>query len=424
MTATYRPAQNALSAMFRGALVALGASIPISVAADNVLYSLVVFAWIASGRVATAIDDARRQPIVLFAWLWLAVHLVGAVYSNGDTHDVWRSVGKAAAFVMIPAATALLDRPRDRELALHAFMAAIALTVVLSYLRWVRLIGPDAPPLKLALFSPTVVFKYHLTQNLLLALGAFVFAVQAMRVKTRAARLTCAVAACATAINVLFVGDGRTGQVVLVLLIVYFGAWRMRTRGAAIAAAVAAALLVAAYATPQSALHRRADLAIAEARTFEDQPAVSGNSTGQRLEFYTKSLEVIGKHPLIGVGTGGFAAAYEEQVRGSASRPTRNPHNEYLLKGVELGIAGILLLIALYAVVWRAALRLPDPGHRAIARGLVITFAAASLTASTLSDHTEGFLFVWLAGVLFSSCASAAAGEGVETRSATLREAR
>lgn len=408
MTATPRAA---LSGISRGALVALGASIPISVAADNVLLGAIVLAWLASGRVTSSWKDAAREPVVLFAWVWIAVHALGGLYSIGETHDVVRSIGKAAIFVLVPASVAMLDRPRDRELALYAFMAAIALTLALSCLRGAGLIPPDAPLLKPVIFSPTVVFKYHLTQNLLMAFGAFAFAVQATRVRTRGARIALAAAAAGAALNVLFLGDGRTGQVVLIVLIVYFGAWRAGWKGACAAAVVGAALFAAAYATPHSALHRRADLAVSEAREWEAQSGAP-SSTGQRLAFYTHSLQIIARHPLIGVGTGGFPEAYERHVRGTGTEPTRNPHNEYLLKGVEFGVLGIVLLAALLWLVWRRARVLEDPAHRGLARALVLTFAAASLTASTLSDHTEGLLFVWLVGVLFSSRGSAAERRG------------
>jgi hypothetical protein len=73
-----------------------------------------------------------------------------------------------------------------------------------------------------------------------------------------------------------------------------------------------------------------------------------------------------------------------------------------LLKAVELGVPGLALLLGLFWTVWHTARRLADPAHVAIARALAITFALASLVTSTFNDHTEGLLFVWLAGVLFS----------------------
>ena len=402
----------ALTAVSRAALVALGASIPISIATDNILLAVALLAWLATWRYREWVDDAKSRPVVLFAWIWIAVHFVGASWSIGNEHDIWRNVGKATIFVAIPIAVPMLHRDRDRELALHALMAALGLTVALSCLRWLGVIPHDAPLLKYTEFSPGIVFKYHLTQNLLLAFGAFLFAVQATRVNTRKLRVLFAALASLTCVNVLVMGDGRSGQVVLIALIVYFGAWRGGFKGACIAAVGAACLVGAAYVTPHSALQRRADVAVTEARDFEQKgEAQSGNSVGLRLQMYTNTLHILTQHPLIGVGTGGFAAAYEREVRGTDRPVARHPHNEYLLKAAEFGVAGPLLLLAFVVLLWRGARDLPDPAYRALSRGLAVTLAIASLAVSSLGDHTEALFFVWLTGVLFASGARRAVRE-------------
>jgi len=150
-------------------------------------------------------------------------------------------------------------------------------------------------------------------------------------------------------------------------------------------------------------MHKRAATGVAEAMRW--QPGVTEHkpsSIGERLEYYRRSLDLFNAHPFMGVGAGGFPASYENAVRGTASPPTRNPHSEYLLKAVELGVPGLALLLGLFWTVWRTAGRLADPAHAAIARALAITFALASVVTSTFNDHTEGLLFVWLAGVLFA----------------------
>jgi O-antigen ligase len=112
------------------------------------------------------------------------------------------------------------------------------------------------------------------------------------------------------------------------------------------------------------------------------------------------SAAIIRDHPVIGVGTGGFAAAYAEQVTGSESRQTTNPHQDYLLIGVQIGLVGIAALIALYALAWRQARRLRRRLHRDMLRGIVIVMVLGGLFNSLLHDHTEGLLFAWLMGVM------------------------
>jgi O-antigen ligase len=394
----------------------MGFSIPISVAMDGVLSGIIVLAWLLTAQLRQTADTIRTNPVAAFACVWFFAHLLGSLYSIGDTREIERTIGKAALFLLIPIAIVLMKDPADRDRALYAFMAAIALTTVLSCLRWSGVIPAEAPLLKGAVFSASVVFKYHLTQNLLLAVGAFVFAVYADRAKSRYWRILLGALSILAVLNVLIMGDGRTGQVVLILLMLYYGAWRHGRRGFVTALCAGLAVGAAAYVLPESAVHKRAALAISEASEWEqgvDAPKPS--SVGDRLEFYTRSLRIVLRHPITGAGSGGFIAAYENEVRGTAVTPTHNPHNEYLLRAVELGVPGVVLLVAMFWIVWRTAARLPDPAHTAIARALVITFAIASLVSSTLNDHTESLLFIWMNAVLFSGLRSGTEKRGAET---------
>ncbi|MGZ5152941.1 MAG: hypothetical protein ACXWI6_22985, partial [Burkholderiales bacterium] len=85
---------------------------------------------------------------------------------------------------------------------------------------------------------------------------------------------------------------------------------------------------------------------------------------------------------------------------------------------------GLALLVALFWVTWRTAGRLPDRDHAVIARALVITFAVASLASSTLNDHTESLLFIWMSGVLFAGLRGDTDAGRSRTKVAHLEHAR
>jgi O-antigen ligase len=387
----------------RASLIALGFSIPISAAADGVLTAAIVLAWLAAGRFRETVRAVRENPVAAMACVWLAVHALGALYSIGEARDVLRVLQKAATFLLVPIAVAMLVTARDRERARAALMWAIGLTIILSTLRWLGVIPADAPLLRETVFSATVVFKFQLTQNLLVAFGAFLFAVQSRHAQSARMRWAWAAAAALAAANVLMVGDGRIGQVVLFVLLVYF-AWTFgNVRVIAIGGALTATVAAAAYLVPDSPFHRRFSEGFSEAMVWSSgvRP-LQPSSIGDRFDYYVTSARIVADHPLAGVGTGGFPAAYEQQTAGTDLWPTRNPHNEYLLRAVELGAAGVLLLLALFVVVWRHASRLATPSEVLIARGLVIMFAVAGLASTPLADHTETLLFVWLVGVLFA----------------------
>ena len=393
---------QAARSVTRGAIVLLGASIPISSALDNTLVGVIVASWLVTGGWVETLRIIRTNPVAAVACAWVAVHVLGAFYSDGYSHDIMRTLRKASLFLLIPIALTVMQDPADRDRAILAFLIAIGVTVVLSTMRWAGLVPADLEWLKPAGYSRSVVFKFQLTQNLLVAFGAFVFAVTALRVSETRQRWMLGLCAAACAINVDFIGDGRTGQVILFVLIVFFGAWHSGRRGALIGLAVATALTAIAYASPGSSLHKRSAIAADEAAGWHAGASSVGSSTGQRLEFYTNTLSIIAKHPVLGTGTGGFRAAYEKEVSGTDMQPTQNPHSEYLLKGTEFGVPGVCLMLVLFGICWHTARRLERPHDRAIARAAVLTAGLASIVSSTFNDHTENLLFVWAIGVTFA----------------------
>ena len=390
-------------ALARASLIALGFSIPISAAVDGFLTALIVISWMMAGRFRQTLQIVRTNPVALVACLWFAVHVLGGLYSIGEGDDVSRVIRKAATFLLIPIAMTMLSNSRDREWAVRAFMLAIGLTVVLSILRWAQVIPGDAPLLKETTYGASYVFKFHLTQNLLVAFAAFLCALQVRKAATPGARYAWAAACGVAIVNVLVMGDGRIGQIVLIVLMLYFAAACSTPRRVVGAVVLIGVVTAAAYAIPDTALSRRSLQAISEAQDWKSGTRpVKPSSIGKRLDYYRASASIVAQHPFIGVGTGGFPAAYKQEVARTGIEPTRNPHNEYLLRAVELGAAGVLLLLGLFVVVWQQASRLATPADTVVARGLVIAFAVTALASSPLADHTETLLFVWLVGVLFA----------------------
>jgi O-antigen ligase len=391
-TAGFARAQAGAHGFACWSAIALGISIPISIAADNVLSGLVLLAWLAGGRLRETGAQLRANPAALVALALWAALAVGLAWGARDPGDGTQMLGKYADLLLIPIFASLFTHARDRRWALYAYLAAMGVTLVLSYALATgalpaRFFRADAPY--------AVVFKLWLTQNILMAMGAWLCWLLGREAATRRARLLWWIAGALAAFNMLLV-PGRTGLLMLGLMALYAAwTWRGWRALAGLLVLGAAGAATAAFVLPT--LTERATEIVTDARAW--QPGrQTATSTGQRLEFYRVSLGLIADRPLAGWGTGSFAQAYREAVAGTTLEPTRNPHNEYLLLGVQLGAGGVLLLIALWVALWRVAARLP-PLERDLARGLVLAFAAGCLLNSLLLDHTEGLLFAWLAGL-------------------------
>jgi len=378
--------------------VAIGFSLPVSTALDGLLVVTLIVCWIAGGRWREKLEIARHNAFALFPCALFVLHLAGSVYSIGDPEDIWYALGKLVPLLFILLLISLQPGDKWRGRAMKAFAAAMLLTLALSFLVWGRLI-PEGGFFKGTHFD-AVVFKLKITHSVFMAFAAYLFALHARDAQHGGRRWLLGALALLAAFNVLFMVQGRTGQLILIVLLIYLLVSSLARRG--ILAAMGAGLLVATgvYFMPSSSLHQRAQTTIQE---FSDwrarKPAQLAN---MRLESWSNSLEVIRRHPVLGTGTGGFGAAYARQVEGTSMRTAAQPANQYLLTAVQLGVFGLAALLALFAAQWRLAARLATRTETDIARGLVIFMVVGCLFNSFLLDHTEALFYAWLSGLLFA----------------------
>ena len=400
--ATIASARTLAERTAQWAAIALGISIPISVALDNVLLVVVLAGWLLAGNFRETLRAVERSRTVLAAIVLYGLLLAGTLYGERDPGDALWVLVKYLNLLFIPLFAVLLRAAPLRRLALQGFAASLGLVLLLSYLVAAGVLFPGWMVQDDA--ANPVVFKRYLTHGILLAFAAFLFAELALAASTPRQRALWAVAALLAAANVMLMVQGRTGHLVLVVLALYLGyGWR-RWRGLAIAAA-AAALTVAALTHIPGTFQERYGLTAGD-RASSKASKGAQVSNQQRLDFYRASLAIMQEHPILGVGTGGFTRAYADKTRGTDAYQTRNPHNEYLHMAVQLGLVGLAALLYLFWQHWRESARLASPLECHLARGLVLAIAAGCLFNSLLLDHTEGLLYTWLTGLLFGGLKS------------------
>jgi O-antigen ligase len=154
-----------------------------------------------------------------------------------------------------------------------------------------------------------------------------------------------------------FLLPGRSGHVVALALLALAAWWALPDRLRWLALAAPILLLGLLFAASPKTLDR-VQLGVAEAKQFQAVGNVN-SSIGERLHYWTVSLELIAQKPVFGHGLGSWNHAYLKQLQGRTapahSAGIRNPHQEYLLWGVQMGAIGIALLLAWFAsAAWTA----------------------------------------------------------------------
>jgi len=376
-------------------VIALGLSIPISVALDNILIGLIAILWLLSGNWRGKAAAVRQNPVAVAALVLFGLLAVGATYGNGNTGVLLKYID----VLLIPVFLVFFQDAKTRERALLAFCIAAAASAAVSHLAYLNLLSHSSLLPREAYYP--IGFKGSITHSLIVAFAAYLFALYAREEPNRIYRVGYIALALAAVHNVVFMGWGRTAYLVLALLFLYFFVVTLGRRGLAAFCALAAAIFATAYLGSATFQQRITDFA-QQLRGW--QPGVpSDDSVGERFEYFINSLRLIREHPLFGSGTGSFPAEYARIVADQNMLATVNPHNEYVLIAVQIGLLGLASLVYLFYRQWRYAGALAQRFYRDLARGLVLTFVVGCLFNSLLLDHTEGLLFAWMTALVFAA---------------------
>jgi O-antigen ligase len=376
------------------ALIALGISLPLSTSGTSILLGVIVLLWIIGGNYREKWEIMRSHPLAVASLVLFALYVLGLFYGKPGTHVAF----DVSRFLLLALFIPLFGNAGLRKHALRAFSAAAIILMTLSYLLWLDLLPRVAI---LNINEGNVVIQDRITYGIFVAFAAYFWIVDAYFSESRPKRVVLLILAALAVFNLLARVNSMTAYAVLPTLFGYFLICQWRWKGA-VATFLAIALLAALiYSLPTTPLHQRISGAFKEFRQWQPDQA-ENTSTGLRLEFYRYSLKIVRDHPLLGVGIGGFAEAYAKQIKDPKMERSDNPHNEYLLVAVQLGLIGLAALLYLFYTQWRLASLLPLPRDAIIARGVVLAFMVGCMFNSFLTDYDEGVFFIWISALLFS----------------------
>jgi O-antigen ligase len=380
-------------------------SVSFSTALTNVFIGLSYIGFVLALCTSAHLRGARRSPPALLALALLALYIIGASWSIAPHDDIRTALQKYSRLLVLPIGIALSWRdPTLPSRALRWFLAGAGVLALSCYLVSIGMM----PSSNLGWWKASTeahdayVFKNHITIGILLGFAAnacFLIATYSATARSRGFAIAAGVL---FAVPVAFLSQGRSGYVALLIgaLTVFF----LRTRVTplrTLAAVAAIALLSAGFYMASPNIKSRTDDLVTEVRTDRQR-----SPNGLRLSFMRVGLRAFAAHPLIGLGTGSFAQAYAPTAQadwpaGSEMALARHqPHSEFVLVAVQLGLLGMLVYFAMLATLGSAAL-----GRRGVEADslalLWVIYVVASTFNSLLWDTTEAHWFLLLAGCLY-----------------------
>ncbi|MES3003451.1 MAG: O-antigen ligase family protein [Pseudomonadota bacterium] len=382
----------------------LAAAVPLSVAAVSVSKALMFLFGLVALGVGLAHRErlpqlrAFRTPLMIVAML--AALAMSLAYTTAPIDLALSDLGKYGKLLEIPLVLLLVRTRREALTALAVYGVAQVFVVFSSYLLTLDLVLPWVPKDAAHRLSIGTVFSSYLDQSIMTAgLAALCWNLRD-ELPWRQGRLLAIGIAVVAAINVLFLLPGRTGQAGLLAALALALFWYLPRR-ARPAAIVAPLLLVVAAMAVSTPFRERLTAVVSESQAYRPGD-LQLTSSGIRLNLWQRSVEMIREHPLAGSGVGSWNAEYR-RLEGERISPhlvvVRNPHQEYLLWGAQLGLGGIALLLAFFAVLARDA----SPFRRDVrhaTQSMVAILAVVCFFNASIFDALIGDYFCVLIGVL------------------------
>lgn len=306
---------------------------------------------------------------------------------------------KHAKLIVIFLLIYLIRTQREARVGVIAFTAGQIFVLLSSWL-----LAADVPlPWVTDPNGKYVVFSTYLDQSIMFATTAAVFwHLRQERLWLYWLAVILSVAALADTLLLL---DGRTGYAVAIAMLSLAIMWAMPKHLRITALLVAPLLVLTGLYWGSTHLQSRVSKVFEESRNFSTQVETQ-TSSGWRLNAWQRSVEAIRENPWYGHGVGSWAITVK-RLQGDTAAKTfgegnaSNPHQEYLLWGVELGVAGSLMFIALLLAMALDARRFRPPIQRAVWSTLT-ALAVACLFNSALYDDLMGDFFCVALGMLMA----------------------
>ncbi len=384
-------------------LAALSVSLPMAwISLAKVLVfvtALVVLLGHVAGR--------RTDPQIRQLWTpWaLAVLLLFSAcslwWTGADLPSALESFIKHAKLLEVVLLVSLIRGVAEARMAITFFACGQAFVLLSSWLMFIGIAVPwhaNAP-------TPYVVFSTYLDQSIMFATTASVFwYLRSDKLWPRWLGIVLAVLALA---NTLLLLEGRSGYAVALTALALAAMWTMPRRLRLAALVITPVVLLLGLSLGSAQVQERVTKILRESQEYASgQTVLMESSAGWRLNAWRRSLQAMQEKPLLGHGVGAWTPAVK-RLEGNAATKVfgegnhSNPHQEYLLWGVELGVGGSLLLLATLACVARDALRFPTHIQRATLAVLAAT-AVACLFNSSLYDDLMGDFFCVALGLLIA----------------------
>ena len=385
--------------------------IPISTALMNVFIFLTFTFFLLAGNLKNHIIIAWKNPVSKIAFILFFLLIISLNWTI-DSSEAMGILKKYNELWYIAFMLPLFDSNRRRSIGINAYLLSMSVVLIGVYLVFFEIILPIEYSVKGHQQSFTLDggFASHVITNILMSFTMFIAAQKAVFSRLLL-KLPYLILFIFSFYYVLFISTGTSGQILALTLIILFIIQHTGVRSVLFIPIIFGLIAVTAIINKNylseigqndSIQFQIEKLQVRYHHMFSSDTA--GNNTRPRIYFNT--VKLIRHNPWFGSGVGSYEEAFRSNLPESynqASIAKKNPHNEFLMISVQLGLVGLLLLLYLFYVQGSSSDKLTEKEQKFIAQGLVVLIIIGCMGNSMLLDSREGHFWAFFSALLFSS---------------------
>ncbi len=382
-------------------LIALAFVFPLTVVGGNLIIGIIVLLWMLSGNYQAKFNQIMSNKLAIFSILFFSTHVVGLLWTENMEWGLL-IVNKMWYFLLLLPILLTITKKEYIRHYISAFILAMTLTELLSYLVWFEVIGPLH---KATAGNPTPTMS-HISYNPFLTFGVYLIAHEILFNKhlSKLSKYVYVFFVVTMSIN-MFITGGRAGQVMYfvmlgILIFQYYGRG-LKVRATIISLIIIPSIFLGAY-NSSSIFQHRMDEAVKNISIYNTD-GNKNTSVGQRITYTINSLEIIKNNLFFGVGTGDFPSEYNKihAKNTPGVNTTVNPHNMYILVAVQLGLFGLLGMLLIFYQQIKFSLSAKIKINRDLGLVLPLLFLVIMFSDSYLLGHYTTLLFIFFSSFLY-----------------------
>jgi len=378
-------------------LISLAFLMPLTVFGGNLVIVIICVIWLVSGNYKFKYREIINSKLMLVSIGFFALHILGLLWTEDlewglhIVHKMWYFIG------LFPILYTIVKKEYI-SIYISAFLLAISITEVCSYLVWFEIIEP----FKNATVENPTPFMSHISYNPILAFATYLVLHEVFFNKklTNFVYSLYVFFAISMTIN-MFITGGRAGQVVffvMLAILIFQVLDKQRIKSLITIFIVIPSIFFTAYQT-SNLFELRVDQAVQEASNYSDKRV---SSVGLRINFAINSWDVIKNNILIGIGTGDFPSEYFKinKINSPNLPTTTNPHNMYTLILMQLGLVGLFSMLSIFYYQIKLSFNSSNKFIRDVGITLPIMFLVIMLSDSYLLGHYTTLMYVFFSSFL------------------------